>query len=56
MVRTIPGSPTKWEWSDNGLSLNVTLRPGVTLHDGRPLNSSTVAEILRAIVDERRQP
>ena len=38
---------TAWTWDSDGLSLRITLRPGVHFHDGRPLTGPVVAAILR---------
>jgi peptide/nickel transport system substrate-binding protein len=35
-----------WKLADDGRSLNLHLRPGVKFHDGAPLNSATVVEVL----------
>lgn len=51
--RTIPRLAKSWEWSDDGLTLRVMLRPDITLHDRRPLNSATAAEILKSIIADK---
>jgi peptide/nickel transport system substrate-binding protein len=38
---------THWKWDEDGRALRVTLRSGVKFHDGGPLNSQVVADILR---------
>jgi peptide/nickel transport system substrate-binding protein len=37
-----PGLATSWEWSDDGLSLTMPLRQGVTFHDGEPFTAEDV--------------
>ena len=51
--RAEPRIATRWEWSSDGLTLHVELRPDVLLHDGRPLNSKLAAAILKAIVADQ---
>ncbi|PRZ44231.1 peptide/nickel transport system substrate-binding protein [Antricoccus suffuscus] len=41
-----PGLATSWKFSDDSLSLTLTLQEGLTFQDGTPLNASTVAESL----------
>lgn len=38
-----PWLAQSWKWSDDRLSLDVTLRSDVTFTDGAPLNASTIA-------------
>src|SRR5690242_9778066 len=33
---------TSWEWSPDNLALTITLRDGVSFHDGAPLNAEAV--------------
>jgi peptide/nickel transport system substrate-binding protein len=40
----------RWRWENANRRLRVTLRPGVTLHDGTPFTSTLAAEILRQSV------
>ena len=40
---------TGLQWQDDGRTLEVTLRPGVTFHDGTPLTAEVVAGILRQV-------
>jgi len=42
-LEIIPQLATGWEWSDDGLSLTMTLREGVVFHDGTPFNAEAVA-------------
>lgn len=39
----------QWNWSDDGLQLNVLLRPGVLMHDGTKLDAPRVAKLLLAL-------
>src|ERR1051325_11212661 len=38
----VPQLATAWAWSADGLSLTLTLRAGVTFHDGEPLDAQAV--------------
>jgi peptide/nickel transport system substrate-binding protein len=38
----VPMLATKWEWSDEGKTLTLTLRSGVTFHDGAPFDAEAV--------------
>lgn len=38
----IPGLAESWEFSDDGLTLTLHVRPGVTFHDGAPLDAEAV--------------
>ena len=38
---------TRWAWSNEGRTLEVQLRQGVTFHDGTPLTAGVVVDILR---------
>jgi peptide/nickel transport system substrate-binding protein len=45
----IPGLATEWAWEDDGLTLRMALRQGVTFHDGTPFDAEAVrANIERA--------
>lgn len=39
----VPGLATRWEWEDDGLTLRMDLREGVTFHDGTAFDASAVA-------------
>jgi ABC-type transport system substrate-binding protein len=43
-----------WEWLDDGLTLRVRLRHGVTFHDGTALTARIVANILRQQMDPKK--
>ena len=47
-----PGLAEEWEFSDDGLTLTISLRDGVTFHDGSALDSADVAATLERILDE----
>ena len=38
----IPQLATAWTWSPDNLTLTLTLRQGVTFHDGTPFNAAAV--------------
>src|SRR4029077_4191087 len=38
----VPQLATAWVWTPDGLSLTLTLRAGVTFHDGEPLDAAAV--------------
>lgn len=42
-LEIIPMLATGWTWSEDGLTLTMTLREGVTFHDGTPFNAEAVA-------------
>jgi peptide/nickel transport system substrate-binding protein len=44
----------KWEWLDNDTILKLTLRTGVSFHDGTPLDAETAATLLRQIFADKR--
>lgn len=51
------GLASSWEASDGGLTWTFTLKPGITFHDGTPLDAAAVrASILRAIDPETQSP
>ncbi len=41
-LEIIPQLASGWDWSDDGLELTMTLRDGVTFHDGTPFNAEAV--------------
>ena len=49
---TQPGLATEWETSESGKELTLTLREGVTFHDGTPFN----AEAVKFNLDRIRDP
>ncbi|WP_321339967.1 ABC transporter substrate-binding protein [Breoghania sp.] len=42
-LKMIPQLATSWSWSDDGKTLTMELREGVTFHDGEPFNAEAVA-------------
>src|SRR5262245_14419179 len=38
----VPDLATKWSWSEDGKKLTLTLREGVTWHDGKPFTAADV--------------
>lgn len=47
-----PNLATGWEYDDEGTELTLTLREGVTFHDGSPFTSADVQASLERILDE----
>lgn len=45
--RPVERLASQWQWEDDGRTFRIELRPGVHMHDGRPVTSSLVASILR---------
>ncbi len=52
--RAQPRLADKWAWEDDGRALSVTLRPGVTFHDGSPLTAQAVAAVIRKSIAVNR--
>ncbi len=42
-LEIIPMLATGWTWSDDGMTMTMTLRDDVTFHDGEPFNAEAVA-------------
>lgn len=42
----VPVLATGWEWSADGLSLSMTLREGVSFHDGTPFDAAAAVTVL----------
>ncbi len=42
-LEIIPQLATKWDWNEDGTELTMTLREGVTFHDGTPFDAEAVA-------------
>src|SRR6056297_2244048 len=49
-LEIIPQLATGWSWSDDGLTLTMDLREGVTFHDGTPFD----AEAVKANIDRSK--
>ncbi|HEX7003043.1 MAG TPA: ABC transporter substrate-binding protein [Trueperaceae bacterium] len=47
----VPLLATEWETAEDGLSMNITLRDGVTFHDGTELTSEVVAWNIERLID-----
>lgn len=47
-----PGLATDWEYNDDGTELTLTLREGVTFHDGDTFDSADVQASFERILDE----
>jgi len=48
--RPVPKLAESWWWGDDGLQLNINLRPGIQFHDGTPLTAALAAKILEQAV------
>lgn len=44
-MQIVPELATAWQWSDDGLSLVLTLREGVVHHDGTPFNAESASRV-----------
>jgi peptide/nickel transport system substrate-binding protein len=42
-LEIVPMLATEWEWAEDATSLTLTLREGVTFHDGEPFDAEAVA-------------
>ncbi|TJZ93291.1 ABC transporter substrate-binding protein [Paracoccus gahaiensis] len=45
-MEIIPELATEWEWAEDGMSLTIMLREGVTHHDGTPFNADSARRVL----------
>lgn len=45
-MEIIPELATDWTWSEDGLTLTLMLREGVTHHDGTPFNAESAMRVL----------
>jgi peptide/nickel transport system substrate-binding protein len=52
-LNVVPGLAEKWSYSDNNTTLTLTLRQGVTFHDGKPFSSADVKSSLDRIKDPK---
>jgi peptide/nickel transport system substrate-binding protein len=46
----MPRLAESWKWENDGLALRLTLRSGVTFHDGTPLTAAVAATALEAAI------
>lgn len=51
-LNVIPGLAESWESSEDGMTMTLAIREGVTFHDGKPLTSADVKSSLDRIMDE----
>jgi peptide/nickel transport system substrate-binding protein len=49
-----PGLATAWKWSDDHLSLTLTIRKGIKFHDGSDFNAQAVKYLLDLVKDSNR--
>lgn len=57
-LQYVPRLATAWRWSDEGKTLTMTLREGVTFHDGEPFDAAAVKFNLdraRTLPDSQRK-
>jgi len=45
-MEIIPELATEWNWSEDGMTLTIMLREGVTHHDGTPFNAESAVRVL----------
>ena len=51
--RPVPQLAESWWWENDGLRLNINLRPGIQFHDGTPLTAAVASKILGDAVNMR---
>lgn len=49
-----PGLATAWKWSDDHLTLTLTIRKGIKFHDGSDFNAQAVKYLLDLVKDSNR--
>jgi peptide/nickel transport system substrate-binding protein len=50
-IKKLPGVATEWSWSEDGKTLAMTLRDGLTFSDGHPVTSEDLAFTYELIAD-----
>lgn len=50
--RALPRLAESWAWENGGRRLRLTLREGVTFHDGTPLTATVASEALQAAISQ----
>jgi len=50
-LNVVPGLAESWEYADDNTTLTLTLREGVTFHDGKPFGSADVKSSIDRIKD-----
>ncbi len=50
--RALPRLAESWVWENSGRRLRLTLREGVTFHDGTPLTAAVASEALKAAISQ----
>jgi peptide/nickel transport system substrate-binding protein len=48
--RPVPKLAESWWWSNDGLRLNINLRPNIEFHDGTKLTATLAAQLLEAAI------
>lgn len=51
-MNVVPNLAQSWEWSDDGLTLTMTLQEGVVFHNGTPMTSEDVKATYERILNE----
>ena len=52
-LKPAPGLLTEWGWNDDKTKVSMTVRDGVTWHDGSPFTAEDVAWSLTRAADEK---